>query len=55
MLVSEPRLLISTEKERQVFIFENAILFARRIELSQAKFKYEFKFKLLVSMDFSLV
>ena len=49
LMVSEPRLLITSEKERQVFIFENTIVFARKIELGQAKFKYEYKFRIAVS------
>ena len=49
LLVSEPRLLITSEKERQVFVFENTVVFARRIELGQAKFQYEYKFRIPVS------
>lgn len=49
LLVSEPRLLITSEKERQVFVFENTVVFARRIELGQAKFHYEYKFRIPVS------
>lgn len=49
LLVSEPRLLITSEKERQVFAFENTVVFARRIELGQAKFQYEYKFRIPVS------
>ena len=48
-MVSEPRLLLTVEKERQVFAFERALVFSRRVELGQAKFKYEFKFKMQVS------
>ena len=47
-MVSEPRLLLTVEKERQVFVFERAMVFSRRVELGQAKFKYEYKFKMMV-------
>ena len=50
--MSEPRLLITSEKERQVFVFENTVAFARKIELGQAKFKYEYKFRVPVSFFF---
>ena len=48
-MVSEPRLLLTVEKERQVFVFERGVVFSRRVELGQAKFKYEYKFKMAVS------
>ena len=48
--VSEPKFGIKAEKERQVFVFETALVFARKVDLGQAKFKYEYKFKLPVSL-----
>lgn len=55
LMVSEPRLLITSEKERQVFIFENTIVFARKIELGQAKFKYEYKFRIALTAGVQVV
>ena len=49
LLVSEPKFGIKGGKERQVFAFSKALLFARKVDLGQAKFKYEYKFKLQVS------
>ena len=49
LLFSEPRFAIKAEKERQVFIFDSAVVFARKISLEQAKFKYEYKSKIPVS------
>jgi thioesterase domain-containing protein len=49
LLVSEPRLLITSEKERQVFAFENTVVFSRRVEDGQAKFHYEYKFRITLS------
>lgn len=51
LLVSEQlRFGIKAEKERHVFAFARALLFARKVELGQgAKFKYEHKFNLPVS------
>ncbi len=53
--MSEPRLLITSEKERQVFVFENTVAFARKIELGQAKFKYEYKFRIPVGSVINLI
>ena len=40
----------AAEKERHVFAFDRALLFARKVELGQgAKFKYEHKFTIPVS------
>ena len=47
--VSEPKFGIKAGKERQVFVFATALVFARKVDLNQAKFKYEYKFKLPVS------
>lgn len=51
LLVSEhSRFGIKAEKERHVFAFDRALLFARKVELGQgAKFKYEHKFNVAVS------
>ena len=51
LLVSEQsRFGIKAEKERHVFAFDRALLFARKVELGQgAKFKYEHKFSVPVS------
>lgn len=51
LLVSEQsRFGIKGEKERHVFAFDRALLFARKVELGQgAKFKYEHKFNVPVS------
>ena len=49
LLVSEPKFAIKAEKERQVFVFDSALLFARKVLLGSAKFKYEYKSKIPVS------
>lgn len=36
-----------------MFVFERALVFSRRVELGQAKFKYEMKFKITVSVKIS--
>ncbi len=46
--VSEPK-FFKAGKERQVFAFQTVLVFARKVDLGQAKFKYEFKFELPVS------
>lgn len=53
LLVSEQlRFGIKAEKERHVFAFDRALLFARKVELGQgAKFKYEHKFNVPVSLS----
>ena len=48
--VSETKFTIKAEKERQVFVFDTAIVFARKVSLEQAEFKYEFKSKIAVRM-----
>ena len=48
--VSEPKFGLKAGKERQVFLFATALVFARKVDLTQAKFKYEYKFKLPVSL-----
>uniref|UniRef100_A0A1X7TP97 Uncharacterized protein n=1 Tax=Amphimedon queenslandica TaxID=400682 RepID=A0A1X7TP97_AMPQE len=55
LLVSEPRLLITTEKERHVFLFENTVVFARKIDLGQAKFSYEYKFKIPLTSGVQII
>ena len=46
----QSRFGIKGEKERHVFAFDRALLFARKVELGQgAKFKYEHKFNIPVS------
>ena len=52
LLVSEQsRFGVKAEKERHVFAFDRALLFARKVELGQgAKFKYEHKFNVPVSV-----
>lgn len=52
LLVSEQsRFGIKAEKERHVFAFDKALLFARKVELGQgAKFKYEHKFNVPVCL-----
>jgi hypothetical protein len=47
--VSEPKFAIKAEKERQVFVFDTVIVFARKVALEQAEFKYEYKSKIAVS------
>ena len=53
LLVSEhSRFGIKAEKERHVFAFDRALLFARKVELGQgAQFKYEHKFNVPVSVN----
>ena len=46
--VSEPKFAIKAEKERQVFVFDAAIVFARKVCLENAEFKYEYKSKIAV-------
>lgn len=49
LTVSEPK-FGSSKKERHVFAFSQALLFARKVELGQkAKFKYEYKSQISVS------
>ena len=47
--VSEPKFAIKAEKERQVFVFDTVIVFARKVSLEQGEFKYEYKSKIAVS------
>lgn len=47
--VSETKFTIKAEKERHIFVFDTAIVFARKVCLEQAEFKYEFKSKIAVS------
>jgi hypothetical protein len=49
--VSETKFTIKAEKERHVFVFDTAVVFARKICLEQAEFKYEFKSKIAVSFN----
>ena len=50
MTVSEAKFGIKAEKERQVFCFDHALLFSRKVEIPQtSNFKYEYKFKIPVS------
>ncbi len=51
LLVSDSKFGIKAEKERQVFGFERALLFARKVESDRQKniLKYELKSKLAVS------
>ena len=48
--MSEPKFAIKAEKERQVFVFEVAIVLARKVSLEQAKFIYEYKSKIAVRL-----
>ena len=52
--MSEPRFAIKAEKERHVFVFDTAIVFARKVILEQAEFKYEYKSKIAVSTCMSM-
>lgn len=50
LLVSEPRLFKGKGKERQVFLFEYGLVFAKKMELAARSVKYMVKGKsLLVS------
>lgn len=51
--MSDLKFGIKAEKERQVFGFKRALLFAKKVEVDRhsAKFKYEYKFKLPVSYN----
>jgi hypothetical protein len=40
--------LIKKAKERQVFLFETSIFFAKEIKDTREKLKYVYKFKLMV-------
>ena len=47
-LVSEPKGVLKQEKERQLFVFNRAVVLAQKVDLGQARFKYEHKIRIPV-------
>ena len=50
--VSEPKGVLKQEKERQLFVFGKAVVIAQKVDLGQARFKYEQKFRIPVSVKY---
>ena len=47
--VWDPKALIKKGRERHLFLFEMCLIFAKEVKDSNAKTKYMYKFKLMVS------
>ncbi len=50
--VLDSKQIIKSRKERQVFLFETSIVFAKMIKDAREKLKYVYKFKLMVLIIF---
>ena len=48
--VWDPKQLIKKGRDRHLFLFEMCLLFSKEIKDSKGKSKYQYKFKLMVSM-----
>lgn len=52
-IVWDPKAYFKKGRERQVFLFELCVVFAKKIELSTRAIKYVYKSRLMVSADYS--